>query len=38
MNATATVSTIAKAGETENKEDNFVEPRIWDRFRNKIRL
>ena len=38
MNATATVSPIARAGESENKEDNFVVPRIWNRLRNKIKI
>jgi hypothetical protein len=37
MKAIDTVSPIAKAGETDNEEADFI-LRTWDRFQNKIRL
>jgi hypothetical protein len=38
MKAIATVNPKANAWVRENEKDNFLMPRTWDRFQNKIRL
>jgi len=38
MKVTANVSPIAKAAETENKEDDFFLLRTWNRFRKQDKV